>query len=225
MASYYPMFAQLTGRKVVVVGGGKVAERKLQGLLRTGANILVISPEATDLIKQWFAANQIDWKQADYEAKWLEGANLVFAATSDPDMNDCIAHDAGRMGQWVNRAEQPEYSDFIVPAALHRGKLSIAISTSGASPLTAKKIKSEIARMYGDEYELALDVLDELRQVVKQHVEDRTQRRQWFKQLAETDWLQVIRDGQLDKVKADVLIQISPTLEYRDEGNGWEARK
>ncbi len=212
---YYPLLVNLAGKMIIVAGGGQVAERKINGLLSTGALITVISPKITPLIQQWVNEGVLQWKKERYRAEHLSRAELVFAATNETEGNLRIYEDATALNVWVNMAERPELSDVIIPASFRRGKLVISVSTSGAGPLVARKIKEELEEIYDGAYEPYLDTLEVLRGLVKQHIADRTNRMRWFKQIAEMDWLHLIRAGKLEQVKAELIQEIENDRTWR----------
>jgi precorrin-2 dehydrogenase/sirohydrochlorin ferrochelatase len=212
MCAYYPMFVNIKDKRVAVIGGGRVAERKIQSLLSTGAVLVVVSPNVTEQIKLWAEVESIKWEKMRYNVTHLEGVDLVFAATDKTEVNLQIYQDAKALNRWVNMAEHPELSSFIVPSTIQRGRLLIAVSTSGASPSTARKIKAELEEAYGEEYEVFLDVLEELRFKVKQHIKDKDVRQRLFKELAAIDWMEVIQTHQLETVKGTIEKEIKELI-------------
>lgn len=163
----YPLTVRLEGRRVVVVGGGRVASFKIAPLLRVGADVVVISKELDSRLVQFVEKGKICWMQKKYEASDLLGAFLVVAATNNLKLNEKIADDAGS-NQLVNVITNPESGNVHFPAAIHRGKLNIAVSTGGASPKLAKKIRDQIAGQYDERYEDYLQFLYEVRLKVKE---------------------------------------------------------
>ncbi|MBC6975639.1 NAD(P)-binding protein [Bacillus sp. Xin] len=163
----YPLTVRIEKKRVVVIGGGKVASFKIAPLLKEGADIVVVSRELDASLVKLVESKQIRWFQKDYEKEDLEGAFLVVAATSDSIINESIAKDAS-LNQLVNVITNPESGNVHFPAAIHRGKLNVAVSTGGASPKLAKKIRDDIAAKYDETYEEYLDFLYEVRMKVKQ---------------------------------------------------------
>lgn len=159
----YPISLRLYGKPCCVIGGGKVAERKVEGLLAAGAEIRVISPQLTARLRELHADRRIAVELRAYRAGDLAQAALVFAATDDEDVNRAVCREAESRGLWVNDAMSPERSTFHVPAVLRRGSLQIGVSTSGAGPMLASRIRDELAEAYGDVYETYLDLLGDLR--------------------------------------------------------------
>src|SRR5206468_9560454 len=131
---FYPVYLSLKNSRVVVIGGGEVAERKVESLLGTGALITVISPETTPRLDALARDGAIQLHRRQYESRDCDRAFLVFSATDDPDISSKVYWDAANAEALVNTADQPELCDFIMPAILRRGDIAIAISTGGTSP-------------------------------------------------------------------------------------------
>ncbi|KFN01474.1 NAD(P)-binding protein [Bacillus clarus] len=163
----YPLTVRVDKKRVVVVGGGKVAGFKIVPLLKQGADIVVVSTELDVNLVKLVEEKQIRWYQREYEKSDIEDAFLVVAATSDPILNEKIAKDASS-NQLVNVITNPESGNVHFPAAIHRGLLNVAVSTGGASPKLAKKIRDDIANKYDEAYETYLDFLYEVRIKVKE---------------------------------------------------------
>lgn len=165
---YYPVCLQIEGRRCLVVGGGKVAERKALGLLGSGAIVTVISPDLTPGLAQLEAEGALTWLQQGYQAGDAEEFFLVMAATDDPVVQDQIRDDGIRCKTLVNVADVPEKCNFILPAVVKRGSVSIAISTGGKSPALAKKLRQEFEARLGSEYEMVAELMGVLRPYVLQ---------------------------------------------------------
>lgn len=163
----YPLTVRIRNKRVVVIGGGRVASYKIAPLLKEGANIVVVSRGLDKSLMKLVESKKIRWFQKDYEKSDLEDAFLVVAATSDTILNEHIAQDAS-LNQLVNVITNPESGNVHFPATMHRGKLNVAVSTGGASPKLAKKIRDDIAMKYDETYEDYLDFLYEVRMKVKQ---------------------------------------------------------
>jgi precorrin-2 dehydrogenase/sirohydrochlorin ferrochelatase len=171
MNKSYPIMLQLNGRKVVVAGGGKVAERKVDSLLDTGAKVLVVSPEVTEKLKQLAMEGKIILQQRSFSADDVSGAFLIFGATNDKEVNQLV-RSAASDHQLVTIADDPEESDFHVPAHFKQGRLSIAVSTGGASPILASKIREQLEQQFDETYEEYLEFLFTARQLILREVED-----------------------------------------------------
>jgi len=137
--TFYPIFLNLQGRRIVVIGGGEVAERKIESLLDTGASIVVISPEVTPAIASLFRQNRIEICNRTYRPGDCAEAALVFSATGDAEISRAVHAEATALGVFVNTADQPSQCSFIMPAVVRRGDIGVAISTSGTSPALAAR--------------------------------------------------------------------------------------
>ncbi|MGX5570447.1 NAD(P)-binding protein [Bacillus toyonensis] len=162
----YPLTVQVNKKRVVVIGGGKVAGFKIIPLLKQGADIVVVSPELDVNLVKLVDEKKIRWYQREYEKSDIKDAFLVVAASSDSILNEQVAEDAAK-NQLVNVITNPESGNVHFPAAIHRGLLNIAVSTGGASPKLAKKIRDDIANKYDETYEIYLDFLYEVRVKLK----------------------------------------------------------
>lgn len=162
----YPLTVRVNEKRVVVIGGGKVAGFKIIPLLKQGADIVVISPELDANLVKLVEEKKIRWYQREYEKSDIKSAFLVVAASSDSILNEQVAEDAAE-NQLVNIITNPESGNVNFPAAIHRGLLNIAVSTGGASPKLAKKIRDDIANKYDETYESYLDFLYEVRLKLK----------------------------------------------------------
>ncbi|MFS0636440.1 NAD(P)-dependent oxidoreductase [Mesobacillus foraminis] len=173
----YPVFLELKGRQAAVVGGGKVAQRKVEGLLEAGAQVIVISPDLTERLQDFAAENKVGWKNKFFSPDDIKDAFIIIAATDDKEVNLLVKRSAGKH-QIVNLADNQEESDFQVPSVVNRGKLKLAVSTSGASPILARKIREQLEKLYGGEYEGYLEFLHESRKKILDQVKDPAVKRQ-----------------------------------------------
>ncbi|MDQ0215870.1 precorrin-2 dehydrogenase/sirohydrochlorin ferrochelatase [Oikeobacillus pervagus] len=189
MYPYYPIMINLQEKKVVVVGGGKVAERKVLHLIESHADVTVVSPNMTKTLRVMSEQHQITWLRKYFEEDDLRDAVLVFAATNDSEINEKVRKSA-QPQQFVNVVDQPKKSDFHVPSMVRKGRLNIAISTTGASPILAKIIKKDLESKYGEEYEEYLDFLYEARQQIILEVKDSAMKRQLLSAIASPEFLE-----------------------------------
>jgi precorrin-2 dehydrogenase len=164
---YYPVALDVQARPCLVVGGGPVAEAKVRGLLAAGARVTVVSPALSERLAFWAKVGRIAHRRREYITSDLDGQQLVFSATDRRDVTLAVAADARQRGVWVNAADDPEYCDFILPSVLRRGRLQVAVSTGGASPALAARVRRDLegyfTREYEDLVELAAEVRHELR--------------------------------------------------------------
>jgi precorrin-2 dehydrogenase/sirohydrochlorin ferrochelatase len=153
------VFLDLEGRRCVVVGGGEVANRKARKLLQARAKVVVISPE----VKPELAGMAAEVHRRTYSEGDLEGAVLVFAATDVREVNAAVVREARERGILVNVADEPSGGDFALPSTLRRGQLQVAVSTGGASPTLARRIRRKLESVFGSEWAGVVEELDRAR--------------------------------------------------------------
>ena len=212
MLSYYPVYLKLDGKKCLVVGGGRIAERKVNSLLESGAQVYVVSPVLTEWLEEIASKDMITVIRRNYTTTGLENAFLVIGATDLQAINTRVARDCHDRNILVNIVDNPGNCNFIVPAVFRQGSLSISISTDGKSPMLAKRIREELKSEFGPEYHEFLELMGNLREQVIAKFPDEKQRRDVFKELVYSDILELLKDGQGEKVKE----RISYVF-----GNGW----
>lgn len=155
----FPAFLKLAGRRCLVVGAGSVAQDKIEGLLRAGAKVRVVAPDATDWIRAWTRAKKIRWDRRKFRPTDLADAFLVVAATSSPALHAGIYRQARRRGVLCNVVDDPAHCDFYYGAIVRRGELQIAISTGGHSPALAQRLRKKLEKEIGAAYGQWLDEL------------------------------------------------------------------
>ena len=165
-ASLFPMFVKLDGRRCLVVGGGPIAESKVDSLLAAGARVTVVSPALTEQLERLQRQGAFEWHARRFEASDLQKAFLVIAATSDDATNDAVYREADRTGVLCNAVDQPPRCHFYFPAVVQRGDLQIAISTAGRSPSLAQRLRKEFAVQFGPEYSEWVKWLGEVREAL-----------------------------------------------------------
>jgi precorrin-2 dehydrogenase/sirohydrochlorin ferrochelatase len=170
-ASFYPISVRIRDARCVIIGGGKVAERKVRNLLSYGACVTVVSPKVTVRLNQLAQARKISLRRREYRNSDVRGAVMVFAATNDRSLNSRITRDAQQCGALVNVVDDPVLCNFIVPAVARSGALQIAISTDGKSPSVARRIRDRVARVIDPVYGGFLDFLGELRRKLLESAE------------------------------------------------------
>jgi precorrin-2 dehydrogenase/sirohydrochlorin ferrochelatase len=151
--SYYPIYLNLRGRRVLLVGGGAVARQKLTPLLASEARVHIVSPQVLPVIRRLARDGKIEWSRRSYKKADIQGVSLVIAATDEPTLQKKIVKDAHTRGLWVNVVDVPALCDFIAPALVSRGDIQIAISTGGAAPALAKYLRQKLEPLIGPEYE------------------------------------------------------------------------
>ncbi len=178
--TFYMACLHLTNRPCLVVGAGPVALEKIEGLLVCDARVTVVAPDAVDEIAALARDGAVTWHRRPYETADLEGRFMVVAATSDTDLNVGVFRDAEARQMLVNVVDVPPLCNFILPAIVRSGPIAIAISTSGASPALAKRLKREIAEQFGDSHARLAEILNELRGWAKDTLETYEERRDFF---------------------------------------------
>jgi uroporphyrin-III C-methyltransferase/precorrin-2 dehydrogenase/sirohydrochlorin ferrochelatase len=147
----HPIFLDLGDQMVVVVGGGTIGERKIESLLESGARVTLVSPEVTKQLAARADAGAITLHRRAYRRGDLAGCRLAYAATPDSDVNRAVRDEAQALGIWFNAVDQPDLCDFITPAVVRRGDLTLAVSTNGRCPALAKEIRQQLERIFGPE--------------------------------------------------------------------------
>lgn len=199
---HYPVFLNLAGRSCLVVGGGEVARRKVEALLRHGAAVRVVSPRVAPELEGLAAAGRIALERREFRPGDAAGAFLVFAATGDPGVNRRIRAEAVRRGALVNAVDDAEHSDFIVPATVERGDLTIAIGTAGKSPALARRLRERLEREFGPEYAAWLEILAEARRLARERLRRRTARAAFlFSLVDDPEYLALLRAGRAEEAR------------------------
>jgi len=213
MTAYYPIYLQLRDQPCVVVGGGKIAEGKVDGLLAAGARVTVVSLELTPHLYELVKRNEITYLARPYQSGDLAGAFMVICATDQTEINHQVWQEASAHGQLVNVVDDTPRCNFIAPAILRNGDLTIAISTGGKAPALAVRLKERLQREMGPEYERFLELAGRLREPLSQHVPDfETRKALWYK-LVDSDALDLLARG--DELAA--LEVISQVVGFRFE--------
>lgn len=193
MGEYFSIMVRLQGRLCIIVGGGRVAERRAGSFLEAGARVRIISPLLTEALERLATSGKLEAQRRTYRTGDLAGAFAVCAATDSPEINAQVCEEAEASGLLVNAADEAGRGNFIVPASLRRGALQIAVSTAGASPAAARDICRDLDERYGDEYETYLDFLGEMRVLAKEHITDAGLRSAVLKRLAGPEVLIEVR--------------------------------
>jgi precorrin-2 dehydrogenase/sirohydrochlorin ferrochelatase len=163
----FPMFVKLEGKLVVVIGGGQIAEGKIEGLLSAGARVRLIAPQIQPQIAEWVRFGKIDWLPKEFAAGDLEGATLAIAATSAPGVNKSVFDEAESRKILCNAVDDIENCHFYYCAIVQRGDLQVAISTNGKSPALAQRIRKELEEAYPPEYAVWLEWLGAARELLR----------------------------------------------------------
>jgi precorrin-2 dehydrogenase / sirohydrochlorin ferrochelatase len=233
---YYPIVLNLRGRRCVVVGGGRVAERKVRTLLRAGATVRVISPIVTPRLELLAERKKIEITRRGYRTGDLERTGparadglpkvrpvLVFAATNRPETQWAVQNDSQEIGAPLNAAHDPRESDFIVPASFAQGDLLVAISTSGASPALARRLRRQLQLTLGHEYRSYLQFLRAARNQVIGNVRDPAQRAKILRRLSRPSVMDWLRKGASGHAAQDAKKWLAEVVTTRKRGRTRES--
>jgi precorrin-2 dehydrogenase/sirohydrochlorin ferrochelatase len=165
---YFPIYLNLAGRCCLVVGGGRVAERKVEKLLEAGAEVTMISPAVSGRLQTWVDAEKICHKARAYELGDLAPFQLAFVATDDAAVNAAVKREGEERGVWVNVADDPAQCDFILPAVLQRGELVVAVASGGSSPALSRAIREELEHYFTEDYATLSEIVAEVRREIRE---------------------------------------------------------
>src|SRR3954467_11838246 len=201
---FYIACLRLRGRRSVVVGGGEIGLEKVEGLLACDGDVTLIAPEAVPELEELAREGSIAWERREYAGPQdLEGVFMVIASTDDTDANIRVYEDAERRAMLVNVVDVPPLCNFILPAILRTGPLAIAISTAGASPALAKRMKAEVAELFGEEYATLAVMLNDVRGWAKGTLPTYQDRKEFFEGIVngEPDPIALLRAGDTQAVR------------------------
>jgi precorrin-2 dehydrogenase/sirohydrochlorin ferrochelatase len=197
----YPVCLNITDSLCVVVGGGTVAERKVLGLLAAEARVIIISPQLTPPLQQLAEDERVEWVMRPFKKGDLQGAQLVFAATDNKQVQDEILQEAELAGQLVNVIDVPKSCSFQVPAVVRRGNLTLTVSTDGKSPAVSAMVRRELEKSFGHEYDQLLNLMARLRQQVLVSGLTISERKTVFKKILHKDIVQWIVEEKWDLLR------------------------
>jgi precorrin-2 dehydrogenase / sirohydrochlorin ferrochelatase len=212
---FYIACLRLSGRRCVVIGGGEVGLEKVEGLLACDGDVTLIAPEAHPELVHLALEGSIRWEQRPYRSGDLEGALIAIAATDDTDLNIRVYEDAEARSMLVNVVDVPPLCNFILPAIVRTGPLAVAISTAGASPALAKRMKREISELFGEPYANLAVILNDARGWAKATLPTYQDRKQFFESIVngDPDPIELLRAGDLQGVRdliADAMQAYAP---------------
>ena len=173
----YPIFLDLNGRRVVIIGGGSVATRKTEAILRTGARLVVVAPRLDEMLRKVCAGTKTELIESKYSKDYLAGATLVIAATNDEALNKQIYKDCQQLEILCNVVDSPKLCDFYVPAVVQRGDLQIAIGTDGKSPAYAGHLRKKLEKIFTEKHGEFLTSLEAIRGFIIENIADASQRK------------------------------------------------
>lgn len=203
---YYPAFINLKNKKVVIVGGGRVAGRKALSLIKAGADVSVISPAVTARLAKLTESGKLIHIKRKYKKGDLKGAFIVIAGTSSEETNKAISQDAALL---TNVIDIPSEGNFIVPSLIRRGPLTIAISTEGASPAISKAIRREMEKLYNAEFARYLRFVESIRKRAIKEISNDKKREKFLKFIASDKIIRTLREKGFKEVSE----RISEALE------------
>jgi siroheme synthase-like protein len=200
---FYIACLRLSGRRCVVIGGGPVGLEKVEGLLACDADVTLVGPEAQPELVQLSLEGSIRWEQREYETGDLDGALIAIAATDETDLNVRVFEDAEARSMLVNVVDVPPLCNFILPAIVRTGPLAVAISTAGASPALAKRMKREIGELFGEPYANLAILLNDARGWAKATLPTYQDRKRFFESIVngEPDPIELLRAGDVRAVR------------------------
>lgn len=200
VSHYYPIYVELQNKPVLVVGGGKVAYRKVKTLVEHGAIVRIVSPKLDPELKELVDDVHCFWKEKEYSSDDLQDEVLVFSCTEIEDVNKTVARNAMEAFRLINVVDDPDKCSFIVPSILERGDLSIAVSTGGSSPIVARQIRADLEEHYGDAYKDYLLLLKSWRKEVKAQL-TASQKERFWNRATDGEVLQLLKNGQQEDAK------------------------
>ena len=192
---HYPICVNLRGKLCLVVGAGEIAERKVESLLAADGRVKVVSPEATPAVEAWGREGKIAIEKRLFQPSDLTGVFMVFAATDDRKLHEKIFRLCEEKNILLNVVDVPDLCNFIMPSVLRRGELMVAVSTNGASPALSKKVRRELEKLFGDEYELFLEWMKEARTAILKEVPEQKKRQAIFQGLVDSPVLELLKSG------------------------------
>lgn len=197
----FPVFLNLKNRNCLVIGGGPVAERKVQNLIECQARVHLVSPQLTPGLAVMTESGKLDWKDRVYQSSDLDDMFMVFIATNQENVNQAVSRACQERGILVNAVDDPPNCNFFVPSVVRRQSLAIAISTEGKSPLLARRLREELEELIPDDYGDFVEILGKAREFVKETVPDIEARRKIFETLVSQDMIELLRSGREDLIR------------------------
>lgn len=205
MNEYYPIMLNVKGKKCGVIGGGKVAYRKITTLLECGAEVLVISKEIIQDIRILVNEKKVIHFEDNYDFKYILDSYLVYAATNEKNINEKIYKQCNEKNILVNVVDEPDICNFIVPSKIKRGDLTIAVSTNGKSPMLARKIREDLEQIYDDRYEIFLDIMGQVRKEAFVILKDSRVRSEFYKHIIYSNFINRLSYDNREAIKKEIM--------------------
>jgi precorrin-2 dehydrogenase/sirohydrochlorin ferrochelatase len=202
---YYPVNLDIKNRKCLVVGGGSVGTRKVMTLLECGAVVTVVSSDVAEELLELAEKKMIELKRRPYKSSDIDGMFLVIGATDNEELNWQINKDAEHQNKLCNIADRPEACNFILPSIVNRGNLVIAISTSGKSPAFAKKMRQDLEKEFGEEYDEFLQLMGAIRKKALSEKHEPEAHKHLFEQLINRGLVDMIRNHDEERINSLLL--------------------
>jgi precorrin-2 dehydrogenase/sirohydrochlorin ferrochelatase len=201
---FYIACLKLSGRRCLVIGAGDVGLEKVEGLLACDADVRLVAPDAHPALQELATEGSIAWTRREYQPTELEGCLIAIAATNDSEVNIQVYNDAEQRAMLVNVVDVPPLCNFILPAIVRTGPLAVAISTAGASPALAKRMKREVAELFGEAYAELAVMLNDVRGWAKGTLPTYQDRKEFFESIVngEPDPIELLRAGDAEGVRA-----------------------
>jgi uroporphyrin-III C-methyltransferase/precorrin-2 dehydrogenase/sirohydrochlorin ferrochelatase len=205
----FPLFVDLSGRRVLVVGGGEVAQRKVRALLEAGALVEVGAPALAPDLQALLEAGRITWREGRFEAAWLDGAWLAIAATDDSVVNRAVAVEGERRRLFVNVVDDAALGNVQLPARVQRGPLQIAISSGGSAPMLARHVRERLEVQFDEAWGELARLLRAARRDIRARLREPGARRRFFERLLDGRLLSALRRGDAVAARASLLRELA----------------
>jgi len=217
---YYPVNLDIRNRDCLVVGGGGVGTRKVKTLVECGAAVTVVSLQASAKLDQMAADGLITLEKRAYRTTDIENKFLVIGATDDETLNRQIHADAEARNTLCNIADRPEICNFILPAIVHRGDLVLAVSTSGKSPAYTKRVRKELEKQFGAEYEPFLRLMGAIRERLLREKHEPEAHKPLFETMINAGLLDLVRENETEQIDTLLREVLGKGYRYHELING-----
>jgi len=215
----FPLFADLAGREVLVVGGGEVATRKIESLLHTGARVQVHAHALNDTLTLWWAEGRLQRLEGNFDPAWLDTVWLLVAATDDRSFNIMLAREAGARRRLVNVVDDMALCTFQIPAVIDRAPLQLAISSAGAAPMLARRLRKQLETQLDPSLGEFAGLFATHRPRIRERLPDLAQRRRWFEQVLDGPVPVLLQAGQRQAAEQDFAAALDNAQAIPTTGN------